>query len=548
MPPDRRPHFNLLDEPWIPCEFPTGEVRPLGIRELLDQARTIRSLAHPSPLVLSALMRLLLALLHRIHDGPKDVQEWLDIWRSQSLLCLKAHKYLEKWADRFWLFHSEKPFYQSPIIAEAIEGKENEQDPMSKMKRDLSHGNKGTLFDHTTHADQHRVPEGEAAQLLLAMQLGDFSGTGGGPNGKKKSSNYSDAPAARSALIFLEGRTLFETLVLNMCFYNEDEPFRRAADDRPAWECEPLDERIENDTARGYIDLLTWQARRILLLRDGDEESATRVARCVVWQGRSRHPDDMQYEPLTRVTPGNDKKAPWRHLRVEKDRALWRDLHAILEVRDDQRDERKGAMPHRPLFSLAEVMESTSDPRMPEEISVVVRGACPKPGQNLIYLWVDDHFRIPTVYLTKPESEDLLREAITAAESIARALVRAEFAYARAWLESQGKTPKDKDVEKFRKQLAMDCARAYWPRLEEYFPRTLRDIPNSPEDTLKRWEAALRDESRSALSDALRTFRMDARTIRASRAAWLTLYRNQRRMLGRLNDKEALDERKATTA
>lgn len=54
--------FNLIDEQWIPVRFPDGSRAEMGIQDALLRAREIASIEDPSPLVVAALHRFLLAV------------------------------------------------------------------------------------------------------------------------------------------------------------------------------------------------------------------------------------------------------------------------------------------------------------------------------------------------------------------------------------------------------------------------------------------------------------------------------------------------------
>ena len=57
------PRFNLVDEPWIPCLLPNGRADDLSLPDTLVHAHDIKEIFDPSPLVVTALHRQLLAIL-----------------------------------------------------------------------------------------------------------------------------------------------------------------------------------------------------------------------------------------------------------------------------------------------------------------------------------------------------------------------------------------------------------------------------------------------------------------------------------------------------
>ena len=67
--------FNLIDEKWIPVRFPDGSRDELGIRDTLLRSMEIEAIEDPSPLVVAALHRFLLAVLYRALEGPIDIEQ-----------------------------------------------------------------------------------------------------------------------------------------------------------------------------------------------------------------------------------------------------------------------------------------------------------------------------------------------------------------------------------------------------------------------------------------------------------------------------------------
>ena len=95
--------FNLIDEEWIPVRFSDGTRGELGIRETLLQSEKIAAIEDPSPLVVAALHRFLIAVLYRALKGPADIDQAKALFNA-GFPIKKITAYLEKWRNRFWLF------------------------------------------------------------------------------------------------------------------------------------------------------------------------------------------------------------------------------------------------------------------------------------------------------------------------------------------------------------------------------------------------------------------------------------------------------------
>ena len=78
-------HFNLLDDPWIPCAR-DGHSPPelLGLRAVLAQAASLTRIVDTRPTTTIALHRLILALLHRAQSGPRTGEAWRAMWNQRA--------------------------------------------------------------------------------------------------------------------------------------------------------------------------------------------------------------------------------------------------------------------------------------------------------------------------------------------------------------------------------------------------------------------------------------------------------------------------------
>ncbi|MFC1998016.1 type I-E CRISPR-associated protein Cse1/CasA, partial [Chloroflexota bacterium] len=201
------PAFNLIDEPWIPCIRPDGTTLELGLRETLLRSHQLSGLYGESPLIVASLYRLLLALMYSIYGLP-STRSWKKLWDVGKNDPELVDEYLEKWRERFYLFHPERPFHQWPERA-------NRKKSVIDLFPEFSSGNAATLFDHHTHMQDSFLTAAQAIRALLYVQT--FSVAGGSGLAPRDSS---DAPWARGVVFLVEGDTLFETLMLN--FINPD--------------------------------------------------------------------------------------------------------------------------------------------------------------------------------------------------------------------------------------------------------------------------------------------------------------------------------------
>ncbi|HEX2952121.1 MAG TPA: type I-E CRISPR-associated protein Cse1/CasA, partial [Armatimonadota bacterium] len=281
--------FNLIDEPWIPVIPRDGPPREVGVRDALVHAHEWREVFDNSPLVTVALHRLLLAILYRaLPPRSQDAWDalWDELWQAARLPEAPIVAYLEQWRDRFDLFSETHPFYQTAGLT--IESANDGTSPVSRLAHELASGNNATLFDHRSDASGHAMSAASAARLLIAAQT--FS-MGGGNSGKAilAGKHFNRSNAQHGLLVnglcaWIAGNTFRETLLLNLV------PDDFAPDDIPPWEAstatpEHMILAADSATARGRIDLLTWQARLIRLIGEHHGQE-TVVHRVYITQGR----------------------------------------------------------------------------------------------------------------------------------------------------------------------------------------------------------------------------------------------------------------------
>lgn len=325
------PSYNLLDERWIPCQRSTNSpAEELSIREVFAQAPRLVRISDPAPTVTAALHRLLLAILHRSLDGPRSPAEWGEIWRHGAWDMPRIDAYLRHWRDRFDLFSPDYPFYQTTELSPRAF-----RDVTQLTHERASDRSRPLLFDYSLPG--MGLSAAASARYLVAQQAFSVAGMFSTNPGEGATEKFAGAsPLARSAVCLVAGASVFETLMLNWYLYDRESqsPFPFAGDDRPAWERdEPVfvTERVPD----GWVDLLTWQSRRILLRPA--QTSAPRATEVALMQGYRLAADFDLSAAETMVaymafTPSQrpQRSDPlWLPIGVGQGRAAWRDSHAL---------------------------------------------------------------------------------------------------------------------------------------------------------------------------------------------------------------------------
>lgn len=492
--------FNLIDERWIPCINADGTMDELSLRLVFEQAQTLRELSGESPLVIVALHRLLLTILHKVL-GPASWSAWSALWERQpaGFDLAKLNGYLDRPEiyDRFYLFHPERPFMQAadPRVKEKS---------ITAMIHDVASGNNATLFDHHLDEDGIALTQAQAARYLLAAQAFGLAGLSG------LDDKFSYAPCVGGVLFLIQGDSLFETLLLNLIQYPSPNFFTpHTAEDKPVWE--QADPFAKRSFPSGYLDYLTWQNRRILLTPPSDGDDKVRT----ITMAPGLKLDGTIHEPLKHyrhVTKADKTRAPMA-LRFNEERALWRDSSALFRIRkDDQTD----FQPPRALVWNAELVNE---------------GYLPKRSRQLLALGMandqakTEFFRaermpLPPEYLQDKDQVDQLQSLLTLAENISNQLWGSTNTLA-CYLVKPDYDPTDRKSRPRREDIdpllgSWGVLRHYWARLEPPFQQVIVDLPVKTDETIQFWQEILRATARDALSHITDNLETTPRALKAT--------------------------------
>ncbi|MEI7989660.1 MAG: type I-E CRISPR-associated protein Cse1/CasA [Chloroflexota bacterium] len=316
------PSFNLIYESWIPCLDFKGQPKTLSLLDALIQAHELRSIESSSPLEVAAIYRLLLALLHRVLDGPRTRSDWYKSWQAGRWQEETLQGYLKTWETRFDLYDPQHPFYQK-------EDKRVKPKSVINIVFDMASGNNATLFDHHIEEEKTYLTSAEAARAVVTLQAFGLGGLSG------LEQKFTDSTCTRGVIFMLEGDTLFETILLNLLKYDEENPgdgVYRSPKDQPAWEMDdPY--KPERQTPLGYIDYLTWQSRRVLLFPEL-YAGGVRVGKMTLAPGLRL--DGNVLDPMKHYKKSDTAVTGYALTRFSEDKSLWRDSSALLNIRNKQ--------------------------------------------------------------------------------------------------------------------------------------------------------------------------------------------------------------------
>lgn len=335
--------FNLLDEPWVRVLDKEGTVKEVSLTEALLQAHEYTDLAGETPAQDVAVLRLLLAVLHTVfsrtdtegnavplENEDDALERWQELWQAGQLPAKPIAEYLQQWHERFWLFHPERPFYQVPEA-----GNGTEYDGAKLNGEILQSGNKLRLFSSYSGEQKYFLNAAQAARWLIYTNA--FDDTSAKPkktNSKEKFDSVGAGWLGKLGLIMLEGRNIFETLLLNLVLTDENGDVWGKA--QPCWELDKArtGQRTKIIMPDNQAELLTLQSRRLILQRDGDRISGLKLL------GGDFFPkENAVYEQMTLWRNSQDKKNQppvWTPRRHNANKAMWRELPVVLLANDDE--------------------------------------------------------------------------------------------------------------------------------------------------------------------------------------------------------------------
>lgn len=336
--------FDLIEQPWILARALDGKVQELSLADVVARAHELECLVGEVPTQVFALTRLLLAVLHRAIEGPRDLDQWEGLWRQAELPVAAVKEYLDRHRARFDLLHPEVPFLQ-------VAGLRTEKGEVSDLSKLIADVPNGRPFFSARPARDLTLSFGEAARWVVHCHAFDPSGIKSGAVGDPRVKGGRGYPIGTGWSGYLggvlaEGETLRETLLLNLLAHSFGGLDPWAAGDRPAWERPPvspwaespdgvfLDENTEpgDRSPTGPLDLYTWQSRRIRLTWSRDTVTGVLICNGDRITQQNRH----RLEPHTawRRSETQEKKLKrplvYMPLQHEPQRALWRGLQSLL--------------------------------------------------------------------------------------------------------------------------------------------------------------------------------------------------------------------------
>jgi len=322
--------MNLTTDKWIPVVRTNGRSDTVSLEQVFGEGAGIRDLA-VRPYERIALMRLLLAIAQSGLDGPRDDKDWRG---CRDKLAEAAKMHLKDNRPAFELFGSDVRFAQVRQLDPAAKADDRAKEAVTKLDFALATGHNQTVFDNSAASTMPRsVSPAKAALWLLAFQCfappGGSGYTGKSPCGERKMLHA-----------FLRGGDLLETVWRNLMTKEDVAELPGCSGwGRPSWLL-PENWRRDSKHLSSYLGRLCPLTKGVWLQGQSGDAGPTDVTVMDLQRKGMTYPSFDKggfREPAGTLC--TDGKKRWL-LAADSQRAIWRDLPAMLPRRALDRDAR----------------------------------------------------------------------------------------------------------------------------------------------------------------------------------------------------------------
>ncbi len=464
--------YDLLHEGWISCVDKAGQFCELGILEVLKRAHELAEIIDSSPLVVAAIVRLFEAVL--LESLPlKDEDDWVDLWAEGRFSADLLAAVEGACTGRMDLFDESQPFFQSCDIS-ATGSDETTKSVGSLFPEVVT----GTAVTHYTHGseDAHAFCEACCAKGLVSLPA--FATSGG--QGIRPSIN-----GVPPLYVLPMGGTLFETLLLNYVLPDNRPKNASHPDAGPFWRSDGIAAHKDERLSAGFMESLTWPARRVRLLEPHRSGFCSRCGRpteqiterVVFMQGWLRSAAAPPWrDPWAAFVWRKDKEGTLssRPLRPAEHRSTWRDTGALFMSAAAAASDHSDGRPSRPaIVDQLEVLlsqargEGLSSKSPVHFLTVGIR----TDMKAKVFEWRSDRFEFPGVVLGA-QVAGVVSLALEYAETVAEALARALL---RLHADCERQKPSWGDLRKAMADVVGLAQGQYWRAAEPIFRTKLFD-------------------------------------------------------------------------
>lgn len=361
------PRYNLLDEKWIQVAS-KDTVEKVSIKELFAGAAKYKELAGDMKTQDFAVMRVMLAILHTVFsrfDSNGDpyeffevdkesflqigeleeidledyedalYQTWIDIWNAKEFPKV-VYEYLEKWRERFFLYDDKYPFFQ--VTKEVIEKDASKTENFfgKNINRLISESNNKTaLFSPKNESGKEYLKDDEVARWLITFQ--GYSGS----FHERARSFSKDTSASYGWLyslggIYLKGKNLFETLMLNFTIGN-NEKNNLLKIQKPCWEMDTVEKNVDlyfHNGIDNIASLYTLWSKEVLI---DPNHSENLEFNCQMLMLPEIDNINNFLEPMSIWNSDKNDKDKFSSRKHEANQAMWRNFGLLTGTNESAR-------------------------------------------------------------------------------------------------------------------------------------------------------------------------------------------------------------------
>lgn len=514
------PFYNLVDEAWIPVVLVNGASEQLSIIEVFSRAQEIRHIGGELPTMQPAILRVLIAVLASAVKLPSDPKDWAERIGDWAAVTAAVTTYLEQHRERFWLSHPSEPFFQVADLGPAT----GETKSLAVIVADFPAN--VAAFTQRGPKSLLRIHPSEAARWLIHTQAYDTSGIKTPDRRDPRAKNGKVYPlgtawGGKGEVLVASGDNLAQTLSLNLVAPastgNVSGP-----DDLPPWERPhpgALPEFGDDATPAGFLQVYTWQARRIRLIFE--EDAVVSVTLCygdaLAEQNRNAFDPMMTWRYSAPQTKRAGETVYMPGI-VDPSKAAWRSLTSWLPTRAHKSAEGK------PQFLEPGVLKWIGDLKRAGVLglefkpNIAIFGVEFGPQSATYKDLLDDSLTVPPFLLR----EDAIDAGITVLAAIDDADATAWYlgTFAANLAQARGVAPADTPRHEARQSSYMAFG--------ELFARWLSELSERDEWLAARteWQKRLRQAAENladTLADEAGTGAMTGRIIDTEKGTWLNL-------------------------
>ncbi|MEV4390576.1 type I-E CRISPR-associated protein Cse1/CasA [Nonomuraea sp. NPDC049607] len=318
--------YNVLERSCVPVRKEEKQ-RKVGLRELFSAAHELTDIEASPPPAAAGLWRVLTVIAARI-TGLDDMTCGSDRWNERQADVLaegrfdpeKVDDYFNRYADRFDLFDSSRPWLQDPRLRDQCKTSSG----VNKLVMSRPAGNNQVWFDHSTVLNPPPLPTDEAIfHLLTQLYYGPSGQCTPRTVGTLSGGNSKAGPLRRTVSFHPVGTNVFESLVAGIPPAHH---YATGGLDQAPWEADELpDPTGMAPRPSGVGGVLTGRFQHAVLLQ-GSPDGAYVTDAWITWAWRDQEfPAEDPY-----LIYQQSKEGAFYARHADGTRALWRDFDALI--------------------------------------------------------------------------------------------------------------------------------------------------------------------------------------------------------------------------